>query len=308
MLIPDYRTDIEPHHIQKFKSDFEHVFQTNGSVLREHVNVVSEEGEGATAVHFFGKSTIRRDGTPFRANPLSQTPRQRVWYAPNPDIEWGEPIETRDMLLQARNPSSDLMHAGTMAIGRALDEDIVAGMIGNRMLGKNFQSATANPHPATQEINIQTGSPGAAADQPMNLEKLRTAWTLFGQNRVDLMREKPLLAITSKQHEDLTRFTELASSDFYTSDTERPYYEGGILRRAMGFNFVLYEDLPLAAGIRTCLAWVKREVQLGEWQSLKPDMWGLPENRNIPYCYASTIVGVTRKQNEGVIRLPCAET
>ena len=305
---PDFRQEIEPHHILKFQSDFEHVYQTKGSMLREHVTVKPEEGEGAVAVHLFGKATTRRSREPFRENPVSNTERQRVWYAPNDTIEWGEEIETRDLLLQMQNPESDLMMAGVDAIGRDTDEDIVLGMRGPRKFGKDFATAENEALPDSQKLLVDVGPDGSTGAQGMNLEKLRKTRTLYKTNRVMPRGERIKLAIGAQQIEDLSRFVEVTSADFFNKGEEPSYYGDGELSGVMGFEFVAYEDLPVEAGNRINLAWVKSGVQLGEWQGLNSDCWGLPNKRWIPYCYASTIIGVARKQNEAVIEIPCFES
>ncbi len=294
---------IEQHNVLQFRDDFLHAYQVWGSRLLEHVTEEDAHGEASVIANLYEAATATESDERFRENPWSITQRKRRWVSIRPTIEWGEPIETEDDMRQMRNPQSDLMRAGAAAVGRAIDQRILAGMRGAAMEGKYLQGASSVAFPAANRIASSVGATDGTTPTVLNPEKLRMARDKLGANNIDLSRTQPKLLIDTRDHTELSRFVELTSADFYRVDGERPYYVDGKLRRVMGFDLIEFNALPEVSGERVNLVFVKEDVVAKRWKGVTPDAWMLSERRKIPYVYCSANYTGGRKRDGGVLEI-----
>ena len=82
----------------------------------------------------------------------------------------------------------------------------------------------------------------------------------------------------------------------------------GRLDSFMGFRIIRTEQLPVdAAGVRSCLAWVKSRAQFGIWDDFKVKLSVRDDLDETLQIRAKFACGATRLQEEGFVKILCAE-
>ena len=149
--------------VEQYKSNVFHLAQQKGSRLRDAVRSESVTGKS----HFFErigstaalKRTSRHADTPRVDTPHS---RRRVTME---DYDWADLIDQEDKVRMLISPQSEYAKAGAYAMGRAMDDAIIAAATGNAFAG--VSGGTSVPLPAGQKV--------AVASSGLSLEKLISA-------------------------------------------------------------------------------------------------------------------------------------
>lgn len=281
--------------VRDYKTDVQHLLQTRGSQLREYVNWNTYTGEGGRPVNQIGvvqavKKTVRHANTPY-----ADTPHASRWVEPSDYEVPADLIDTQDKLRILFDPSGHYQKAHAMALGRALDAEIVAAFFATSKTGAQGGSTEA-----FDTTNFQI----AAGGTPLTVSKLRTALQkLMGaKNRLDI--DPPYIAITSKQHDSLLNEPEVISRDYNSALV----MEDGKVRRFLGFTFVHLEELGVdGAAARRCPCWVKSGMHGAMWNDVVSH---IDVNMNKSYAtqvYSTSTFGATRLEQGKVIEILCAE-
>ena len=108
------------------------------------------------------------------------------------------------------DPTSTYANAAAYAIGRAMDDSIIAAALDSASTGK--AGATSTALPAGQKVAV--GSPATG----LTIAKLVSAAKILDTNSVD-KSIKRYIAVHPEQVEDLLNSTTVTSSDFNTVDS-----------------------------------------------------------------------------------------
>tara|TARA_R110000764_G_scaffold6182_1_gene23457 strand:- start:64 stop:684 length:621 start_codon:yes stop_codon:yes gene_type:complete len=198
-------TQITTAFSQQFSSNVMLLSQQKGSLLRRAVSEESIVGEKA----FFdqvGSAVAQKRTTRHGDTPLSDTPHSRRMVTMD-HWEYADLIDDPDKIQTLIDPTSSYANAAAYAIGRAMDDSIIAAALGSSSTGKSGSTSTALP--AGQKVAV--GSPATG----LTVAKLVSAKKVLDNNSVD-PSIKRYIAVHPEQVEDLLNTTTVTSSDFNT--------------------------------------------------------------------------------------------
>jgi len=284
--------NVPTHFVQQYKTNVELLLQQMGSRFRDKVGTDSYTGKAGKAVEQIGAVTAQKKTSRHADTPLIDTPAAARWVFPE-DYEWADLIDTQDKLRMLIDPTSSYAQNGAHAIGRAIDDEIIAAFFGTSLTGEN--GTTSTTFPASQEAATTAGG--------LTLAKLREAQQLLLAAEVDLDREQAFCAISAQQHDDLLGVGELQSID---TNLTKPL-ASGVVAQFMGFNFVLSERLPLSGTDRSIPVWVPSGMHMGMWEDLRTEIDRRPDKSYATQVYVAATIGATRTQEEKVVRIICSE-
>lgn len=304
--------------VQQFGTNVGMLLQQMGSRFRGAAMIQSCKGTAATVVEQFGEVQAVRNLGRHTDTPLIQTPQDRRWVLPA-DYDWADLIDDQDKLRLLIDPQSPYAQAGAAALGRAMDDEFIAGYFGPNFTGQQGTTATANLNTFNSGSQVVGPTVGASANTGLNVAKLRRASRILMESEVDPDREEMYCAISAKQHEELLGEIQITSRDF--NDTEKPVLEEGRIRRFMGFTFIQTERIPGAARFNATLnptltgftqgsrwlvpCWTKSGMAIGMWNDINASIDKRPDKRNATQVYVKGTFGATRTEERRCVIIDC---
>lgn len=291
--------------VQQYSTNIMMLLQQEGSRLRNAVMEHGFVGKAATVVEQFGAVSPVKNLARHSDTPLISTPQDRRWVYPT-DYDWADLIDNQDKLRMLIDPTGPYTRAGVMAMGRAMDDEIINGFFGTNNTGENGTNAVTFPSGQIVAANV-----GASANTGLNVAKLRAAKKLLMQAEVDLDTEQLFVGITAQQHDNLLNEVQAISLDY----TDRPVLVEGRIRSFMGFNFIHTERIPggpsYAGSINTgglyyVPCWAKSGLALGMWNDVQASVDKRPDKRNSWQVYVTATVGATRTEEKRCVQINCA--
>ena len=275
-----------------YKSTVEHLLQQRGSKLRQAVMEDSYQGKSGKAVNQLGAVNAQKRTTRHADTPLIETPQDARWVFPV-DYEWADLIDDQDKLRIIADPTSPYAINGSMAMGRAMDDEIIAAATGTSLTGEDGTMSTA--FPAGQTAGTTAGG--------LTVAKLREAMQLLLAAEVDVDNEPLFCAIGAQQHDDLLGETQAVSLDF----TNRPVLVDGRIKAFMGFNFLDSQRLALSGTDRTVVCWAKSGLHLGIWGDINVQISDRADKSYSTQVYVKETIGATRVEEKKVVAITCSE-
>lgn len=284
-------TQITDVFVQQYSQNVMTLAQQRGSRLRDAVRVESHTGKAAyydrVGATFAVKRTTRHGDTPRIDLPHS---RRRVTLV---DYDWADLIDNADRVRLNGDPSAHYVMAAAFAMGRAIDDEIVAAATGDAYAGESGQTAVSLP--GTQVV--PAGSAG------LTIDKLLLAKEMLDANDVD-PDEPRYIAVTARQVSNLLSTTEVKSADY---NTVRALAQGQ-LDSFLGFKFIRTQRLTTnAAGARRVFAWAQTGLLLSVGAEPVAKITERPDKNYSTQVYFSMSVGATRMEEERVVEIPCIE-
>lgn len=276
--------------VNQFSSNVALLSQQTGSILRSAVSEESVTGEkaffdqvGATAAI---KRTSRHGDTPMVETPHSRRQVSLDTY------EWADLVDDSDKVRMLIDPTSTYARAAAAAIGRSMDDAIIAAATGTAFTGAS--GATSTTLPAGQQI--------AAGGTDLTIAKLIEAKKKLDLNSVDPSIARHIV-VSPAQIEALLGTTQVTSSDFNTIKA----LVQGELDTFLGFKFHVSNRLALSGSDRTCFAYAEDGIKLAVG---KDTMARIDERADKSYStqvfYCATF-GATRMEEDKVVSIVCAE-
>lgn len=291
--------------VQQYSTNIAMLLQQQGSRLRGAVMEHGFVGKAATVVEQFGAVTPVKNLARHSDTPLISTPQDRRWVYPT-DYDWADLIDSQDKLRMLIDPTGPYTQAGVMAMGRAMDDEIINGFFGTNNTGENGTTAVTFPSGQIVAANV-----GASANTGLNVAKLRAAKKLLMQAEVDIDNDQLFVAITATQHDNLLNEVQAISLDY----TDRPVLVEGRIRSFMGFNFIHSERIPggpsyagsiSTGGLYYVPCWAKSGLALGMWNDVQASVDKRPDKRNSWQVYVTATVGATRTEEKRCVQINCA--
>ena len=290
--------NVTTHFVQQYTTNVQLLLQQKGSKLRDAVTVGSYTGKAAKAIEQVGsvdaqKRTVRHGDTP-----LISTPADARWVFPV-DYEWADLIDDQDKLRMLIDPQSSYAINGAYALGRAMDDEIIASFFGTSKTGENGSTNTS--FPAGQQVAATVGSTGATG---MNISKLREAKRILMANEVDIDNDPLFCVISAQQHDDLLNEAQAISLDYNT----RPVLVDGKITSFMGFNFIHSERLDTdGSSYRRVAAFAKSGMHLGMWNDISTMISERADKGYATQVYVKGTFGATRTEEKKVVEIKCSE-
>jgi len=277
--------------VEQYKSNVFHLAQQKGSKLRDAVRTESIVGKS----HFFERigSTAAVKRTSRHADtPRVDTPHSRRKVTMD-DYDWADLIDDSDKVRLLISPQSEYAKAGAYAMGRTMDDVIIAAATGNAFGGVSGGSTIALP--AGQKI--AHGSTG------LTIAKLISAKEKLDAANVD-PDEARTIVCSAKQISDLLGTTQITSADF---NSVKALVQGDI-DTFMGFKFIRSERLGTDAnGNRQVLAFTNTSMGLALGKDIQTKISERADKNYSTQVYLCMTIGATRVEDEKVIEIACTE-
>ena len=277
--------------VEQYKSNVFHLAQQKGSKLRDAVRTESIVGKS----HFFERigSTAAVKRTSRHADtPRVDTPHSRRKVTMD-DYDWADLIDDSDKVRLLISPQSEYAKAGAYAMGRTMDDVIIAAATGNAFGGVSGGSTIALP--AGQKI--AHGSTG------LTIAKLISAKEKLDAANVD-PDEARTIVCSAKQISDLLGTTQITSADF---NSVKALVQGDI-DTFMGFKFIRSERLGTDSnGNRQVLAFTNTSMGLALGKDIQTKISERADKNYSTQVYLCMTIGATRVEDEKGIESACTE-
>ncbi len=288
--------------VQQFADNLIHLAQQKGSRLMRTVKMERVNGK----YHHFdrlGATTAQKRVSRHGDTPLISTPHSRRRVSME-DWEWADLVDSQDKIRALINPTSDYALAGAWAIGRAIDDEIIAKANGNSV-SVDANDATSN---VAFDANMIVGRDFAAANSNLLPEKVYEARHLLRSKDID-MDEEMFLVINSDAYTALMNDSNnlVSSSDYNLS---RPLATGD-LPSYHGFQIITLERLTgsgTAADPYQGLAYTKSAIGLGLGQDINVRISERDDKSYSTQVYASATFGAVRVEEEKITQINMQQT
>ena len=290
--------NVTTHFVQQYTTNVQLLLQQKGSKLRDAVSVGSYTGKAAKAIEQVGSVEAQKRVVRHGDTPLISTPADARWVFPT-DYEWADLIDDQDKLRMLIDPQSSYAQNGAYALGRAMDDEIIASFFGTSKTGENGSTNTS--FPAGQQVAATIGSTGATG---LDIAKLREAKRDLMANEVDIDNDPLFCVISAQQHDDLLNEAQAISLDYNT----RPVLVDGKITAFMGFNFIHSERLDTDGNTyRRVAAFAKSGMHLGMWNDISTMISERADKGYATQVYVKGTFGATRTEEKKVVEIKCAE-
>lgn len=195
--------------VEQYRGNIEHLVQQKGSRLRDSVRVETVTGKNA----FFeqlGQVSAQKRVSRHSDTPRVDTPsaRRRVSLV---DFDVADLIDKEDEIRTLVSFTGPYAEAQAMALGRAMDDEIIAAADGTAFTGVDGSTSTA--FDTSNIVDVQVG--GSSSDVGLNVAKLRAASEILNASDIDPEIERYCI-VNAKQLKNLLAETAVTSSDFNT--------------------------------------------------------------------------------------------
>tara|TARA_X000000950_G_C13891572_1_gene651103 strand:- start:1301 stop:2164 length:864 start_codon:yes stop_codon:yes gene_type:complete len=277
--------------VQQYSNNVQMLSQQKGSLLRNTVDSETIVGKNA----FFeqvGQAVAQKRTTRHADTPQIDTPhsRRRVSMV---DYEYADLIDKQDQVRTLIDPTSSYAQAAAFALGRSMDDEIIASVSGNAFSGETGSTTVALP--SAQKIT-ESGTDG------LTLTKLRSAKEKFDSASVDPSIQRYLI-VGPKQISDLLNTTQVTSSDFNTVKA----LVNGEINQFLGFTFVTSNRLSIASSKRLCLAYAGDGIKLALGQDIMTRIDERSDKGYATQVYVCMTMGATRMEEEKVVTIEAHE-
>ena len=284
-------TQITTAFVEQYSSNIQMLSQQKGSLLRDKVRLESVTGKNA----FFdqvGSVTATVRSSRHSDTPQADTPhsRRRVSLV---DYEFADLIDDLDKVRMLVDPTSSYALAAAYAMGRAMDDAIIAAATGSADTGVAGGTAVALP---SSQIIAEAGTAG------LTIAKLRQAKEIIDLADVDPSLPRHII-VSPKQITDLLGTTEVTSSDF---NTVKALAQGDI-NSFLGFNFVVSNRLAIATSKRDCIAFVSDGIGLAVGKDSTARIDERADKGYATQVYYSAAFGATRMEEDKVVKIEAYE-
>lgn len=284
-------TQITTAFVEQYSANVQMLSQQSGSLLRDKVRVESVVGKNA----FFdqiGSVTATVRSSRHSDTPQADTPhsRRRVSLV---DYEFADLIDDLDKVRMLADPTSSYAQAAAYAMGRAMDDAIIAAATGTAYTGVAGGTSTALP--SGQKI-LEAGTAG------LTVAKLRQAKKILDLGDVDPSIARYII-VGPKQIDDLLGTTEVTSSDFNTVKA----LAMGDINSFLGFNFIVSNRLNLASSKRDCIAFAQDGLLLAVGKDTTARIDERSDKGYATQVYYSAAFGSTRMEEAKVVQIQAYE-
>ncbi len=281
--------------VQTYKNNVELLMQQKTSHLRGAVSSDSYVGKNASIVEQFGVTNAVLKTNRNSDTPIIDVPQAKRWVSPS-DYEWASLIDTQDKLRMVIDPTSPYAQAGAAAMNRALDAKINGAFFGTAYTGED--GTTAETFDTTNyQIAVTVGGAASA----LNVAKLQSATQKFIAVQKGEIVEPITTAISSYEHDSLLKEVQVNNVDYGGSAV----LVDGRVKRFMGHDFVLYEDLTVSGGNRLIPSFLKSGMHLGIWNDIMSKVSERADKSYAWQVYLCMTIGATRTQQGKVIQILC---
>jgi hypothetical protein len=284
--------------VEQYKSNVYHLTQQKGSKLRKAVRTEAVVGYNAYFEQI-GATTARVRTSRHADTPRMDMPhsRRRVSLS---DYDWADLIDNEDQVRMLIDPTSQYAEAAAMAMGRAIDDAIIAAADGTAYTGQ--AGGTSTSFSTGMIVDVQVRWPGVSADDcGLNVAKILEAGKLLGSNNVDPDEEK-FMVLNAAQIKSLLMDTRVSSHDY---NAIKPLVSGQVAQFA-GFNMIPTERIGVDANSdHKVLYWAKGGMLLALGKDISTRISERPDKNYATQVFSSMTIGATRMEEVRVGYIEC---
>lgn len=287
--------------VEQYKGNVAHLAQQKGSRLRMAVSTESVVGKTA----YFEQ--IGQVAAQVRVSRHSDTPRMDTPHARRRvalvDYDWADLVDQEDKVRMLIDPASQYAQAAAWAMGRAMDDAIIACAAATANTG--VDGSTLTPYDTTMTVPVTVKDPAAAGGNwGLNVQKLLTAKELLDSKDVDPDEER-YIALPARQVTALLSTTKTTSADY---NTVKALVEGKI-DTFVGFKFIRIQRTLLDGSLNdNVLFWVKSGLKLGIGKDATARISERDDKNYATQVFYSMIIGATRMEETKVGMITCNPT
>jgi hypothetical protein len=309
--------------VQQYSTNVMMLLQQQGSRLRNCVQNMKFVGKAASVAEQFNAVSPVRNQSRHSDTPLISTPQDKRWMYPN-DYDWADLIDNQDKLRMLIDPTSSYAMAGAWAMGRAIDDEIISGVLDANKTGENGTTTISSLYGYNSNSQSVAAATGAASATGLNIAKLRAAKRILLTADLDVDNDQLFCVITAKQHDDLLNEAQAISLDYNNT----PVLVNGKITSFMGFNFIHSERIPGGANFNASInpnissgssdgnyttgsrylvpVFAKSGVALGVWNDIQTSVDRRADKRNSYQVYVTGTFGATRLEEKRCAVINCA--
>jgi hypothetical protein len=277
--------------VEQYKANVLHLAQQKGSRLRDAVRTETVTGKA----HFFeriGSTAAQKRTSRHSDTPRMDTPHSRRKVTMD-DYDWADLIDNEDKVRLLISPSSDYAMAGAFAMGRAMDDAIIAAATGNAYTGVAGGSTQA----------LTSGQKIVHASGGLTVAKLISAKEILDAADVD-PDEPRFLVCAAGQLADLLAITQITSADY---NSVKALVQGNI-DTFLGFKFIRSQRLGTdATPSRQVLAFTKSAIGLAVGSDITTKISERSDKNYATQVFLSMTIGATRIEEEKMVEIACNE-
>lgn len=285
-------TQITTAFVSQFSSNIQMLSQQMGSLLRNAVDVETVTGEKAFFDQVGSAAAVLRTSR-HADTPLIETPHSRRMVTMS-DYEYADLIDDQDKVRLLVDPTSTYSRAAAAAMGRAMDDAIIAAALGTALTGKDGSTSTAF---ATATNQIAAGATG------LTLAKLISAKEILDSGDVDPSIPR-YIVVSPKQITNLLNSTTVTSSDFNTVKA----LAMGEINSFVGFNFIVSNRLGVdGSSARRVIAFAGDGIKLAIGREPVARIDERADKSYATQIYYAMTLGSTRMEEKKVVEVLCTE-
>ena len=274
--------------VEQYSANIQMLSQQMGSLLRDAVRNESITGKDAYFDQI-GKVTAQIKVSRHSDTPQIDTPhsRRRCSLA---DYEFADLIDQQDKVRLLIDPTSSYAKAAAYAMGRAMDDEIIAAALGTANTG--VAGGTAVALPAGNITAVGTGGANT-----MNIAKLALAKAKLDLGDVDPSIKRHII-VSPTEIADLLNNTTVTSSDFNTIKA----LVHGEIDSFMGFKFHVSNRLVDNGAANTqCIAFAEDGILLGVGKDVTARIDERSDKSYATQVYYCQTIGATRMEEAKVV-------
>ena len=277
--------------VNQYSSNIQMLSQQMGSLLRGAVDVESVNGEKAFFDQVGSAAAVLRT-TRHADTPLIDTPHSRRMVTMS-DYEYADLIDDQDKVRLLVDPTSTYARAAAAAMGRAMDDVIIAAAIGTAKTGKDGSTSTALP----------SGQKVVHGSASLTIAKLLSAKEILDEGSVDPSIPRYIVC-APKQITSLLGTTQVTSSDFNTVKA----LAQGQMDTFSGFKFIVSNRLTTDGdGNRAVIAFAGDGLKLAMGKEPTARIDERSDKSYATQVYYCQTIGATRMEEAKVVEIACSE-
>lgn len=284
--------------VQQYRANVELLLQQKESRFRDKAETGSYVGKAASVVEQFGLASAQLKTNRHGDTPLLDLSQDKRWVFPS-DYEWGSMIDSQDQLRAIVNLTSPYAMAGAAAMNRTIDQVFLSAIFGTNYTGENGTTSESfgTVGSGTYDVGVNVG--GTASS--LNVAKLQNAIRLLMTANKGELNEPVFGAISAYEHDALLKQMEVANKDYGATAV----LVDGKVKRFMGVDFTLSEELTITSGNRLIPIWVKSGMHIGFWNDITARISERSDKGYATQVYLMMTLGATRTQLGKQIRVSC---
>ena len=277
--------------VEQYKANVLHLAQQKGSRLRDAVRTETVTGKS----HFFeriGSTAAQKRTSRHSDTPRMDTPHSRRKVSMD-DYDWADLIDNEDKVRLLISPQSEYAMAGAWAMGRAMDDAIIAAATGTAYYGVSGGSSQTLP----SGQKVAHGGAGLSVTKLLNAKELLDA--------ADVDPDEPRFVVCAAgQIADLLAITEITSSDYNTVRA----LAAGQIDTYLGFKFITAQRLGQdSTPSRQCLAFTKSAIGLALGVDISTKISERADKNYATQVFLSMTIGATRIEEEKMVEIAANE-